>query len=145
MARGRVLAAVALTQSPLRDFPFRQPGLLGKLLYGVTVSVAGIKIHARIDTGRIAPEDRLNPARSIEKIIPLDGRDNRQVGDGARHIFCIVECRCAGVRGLDGLERWLNFGEQATERGEQKRQVEMGRGASWDGECRTVGSYGDTW
>src|SRR3546814_4626301 len=61
MARGRVLAAVALTQSPLRDFPFRQPGLLGKLLYGVTVSVAGIKIHARIDTGRIAPEDRLNP------------------------------------------------------------------------------------
>src|SRR3546814_1183200 len=86
MARGRVLAAVALTQSPLRDFPFRQPGLLGKLLYGVTVSVAGIKIHARIDTGRIAPEDRLNPARSIEKIIPLDGRDNRQVGDGARHL-----------------------------------------------------------
>src|SRR3546814_6999434 len=65
-------------------------------------------------------EDRLNPARSIEKIIPLDGRDNRQVGDGARHIFCIVECRCAGVRGLDDLERWLNFGEQATERGDQK-------------------------
>src|SRR3546814_9516963 len=56
--------------------------------------------------------------------MPTDGRDNRQVGDCARHIFCIGECRCAGVRGLDDLERWLNFGEQATERGDQKLQAD---------------------
>src|SRR3546814_8368905 len=28
------------------------------------------------------------------------------------------------LRGLDDLERWLNFGEQATERGDQKLQAD---------------------
>src|SRR3546814_14934709 len=105
MARGRVLAAVALTQSPLRDFLFRQPGLLGKLLYGVTVSVAGIKIHARIDTGWIAPADRLTPARSIEKIPPLHHSDYRPVGDDACDIISIFKMRSRRVRGTHSMCR----------------------------------------
>ena len=68
-------------------------------------------------------QDRFDPARPVEEILPLDGRDDGEVGDGPRHAFGVVRGRRKPGFRVD-LERRHDIREEPGEAGDQ--QLEAG-------------------
>ena len=78
-------------------------GALGNILFcdvatcrqfldGLAIAIARVEIHARVNAGRVVLERRLDQARTIEKILPLDRGDADQVGQRPGDTVGIVEC-----------------------------------------------------
>ena len=62
------------------DLGLRGTGL-GELLDRLSVAVAAQEVHARVDAGRIAPQDALNEAHGLDVFAPVEAGDKAQTGD----------------------------------------------------------------
>jgi hypothetical protein len=57
------------------------------------VAIGGLEVHARIDSRGVGPQDRFDPTRLLEEVLPRDRRDDPKVAQGVGDALRLLEGR----------------------------------------------------